>query len=541
MKTLFTIFASIIITGIAFAAPANDMFVNRIAISGNTGSITGSNVDASLETGEPQPGGTGTVWWTWTASSSGGCQIDTCGSDFDTYLAVYTGSSVGSLTVVAENNDSDCGADSKLCIETTAGQTYQIQVSGYWNADEGEVILNWQLGGTLSGWIFDYGSVYTNLDFLFAYDLSILSYKYVDIYSSYYRTNDLGCKIWKSEYTNDFPDGFSIEDKNNNKIVDKKTIDDIGTDTYIRDYNGKQFLFYDWGRKKLIVYNVKKGAFVKGGEQTIDNFSSAWFEGKEIYARIWHGSQYGLKVFDKNLKKEKWTVPLAEGWIEVIGKGLTCREVWTENNVKLTCIKKGKKVVSEHELTASLDSSLNYIVDQKGGVLYWTTKSGINSPLTYLDRKNRKVVDNKSMTDVGNVWDYHSFDGKILYVSKYANLKYTFYVYKLKGLSKLNQTDVIVQPNGWITYMSFGKKVYLIPAYYDLVPEYVDYYAAYVYDKKLKKEPWKGPYAEGRIRRIGKDTLVRYLSTTSGDTVTRVYKLFNKKGEIVIYTFIYNK
>ncbi len=45
---------------IAFAAPGNDMFANRITISGANGSVTGSNVDASLETGEPQPASTGT-------------------------------------------------------------------------------------------------------------------------------------------------------------------------------------------------------------------------------------------------------------------------------------------------------------------------------------------------------------------------------------------------------------------------------------------------------------------------------------------------
>src|SRR6267378_7953283 len=92
------------------AQPSNDAFANGQSLSGSTGSVTGSNVGATKETGEPNhagdPGGH-SVWYRWTASASTPVTIDTIGSNFDTLLAVYTGSSVGSLTTIASNDDID--------------------------------------------------------------------------------------------------------------------------------------------------------------------------------------------------------------------------------------------------------------------------------------------------------------------------------------------------------------------------------------------------------------------------------------------------
>ena len=62
----------------------------------------GTNVDATQETGEHQTiGGRQSVWYRWTAPSTGRVTIATCdgryggGSSFNTLLAVYTGTSVG--------------------------------------------------------------------------------------------------------------------------------------------------------------------------------------------------------------------------------------------------------------------------------------------------------------------------------------------------------------------------------------------------------------------------------------------------------------
>jgi hypothetical protein len=119
------------------AAPANDDFANAATLSGLPANVTGSNADATNETGEPVVGRGHSVWWSWTAPSDGDVTVDTCGSElFDTVLAVYTGSNVHNLTPVGSNDYAfdNCGvtdgpaATSKLSFEATGGQVYKIVV-----------------------------------------------------------------------------------------------------------------------------------------------------------------------------------------------------------------------------------------------------------------------------------------------------------------------------------------------------------------------------------------------------------------------------
>ena len=67
--------------------------------------------------------------------------IDTQGSDFDTLLAVYTGSSVDALTVVASNDDA-IGLQSEVSFTAQQGVVYHIAVDGYSGAT-GSVVLDW--------------------------------------------------------------------------------------------------------------------------------------------------------------------------------------------------------------------------------------------------------------------------------------------------------------------------------------------------------------------------------------------------------------
>jgi hypothetical protein len=129
--------------------PANDMFAGAQAIGGASGSLTGSNVGASKESGEPNHAGHAgghSVWYAWTAPASGTVTIDTVGSAFDTILGVYTGSSVSALTVVASDDDSGGGLTSKVTFAAMAGVTYRIAVDGYAGA-VGSVRVDWSQGG----------------------------------------------------------------------------------------------------------------------------------------------------------------------------------------------------------------------------------------------------------------------------------------------------------------------------------------------------------------------------------------------------------
>jgi len=134
------------------AQPVNDMFANRISITGTNAVVTGSTVGATWESGEPYHAGEfgyNSVWWTWTAPSTGTVTISTAGSTFDTLLGVYTGSSVSSLTTIASNDDDPDAGDfsSTVSFEVVPGETYQIAVDGY-DGDTGNVTLSLQLGPT---------------------------------------------------------------------------------------------------------------------------------------------------------------------------------------------------------------------------------------------------------------------------------------------------------------------------------------------------------------------------------------------------------
>lgn len=90
-------------------APPNDNFGDAQTVSG--GSVTGSNTNATKETGEPR---------------------HAYNSSFDTLLGVYTGSAVNSLSWVTYNDDVASGTTwSRATFSATAGTPYQIAVDGY--------------------------------------------------------------------------------------------------------------------------------------------------------------------------------------------------------------------------------------------------------------------------------------------------------------------------------------------------------------------------------------------------------------------------
>jgi hypothetical protein len=131
--------------------PVNDTFINATSIAGNAGQASGTNVAATKEAGEPNHAGNAggkSVWWRWTAPASGSVTITTAGSDFDTLLAVYTGSAVSVLDLVAQDdNDGNPGGTSTVMFAAQARTTYQIAVDGA-NGAGGVVALNWSLSAT---------------------------------------------------------------------------------------------------------------------------------------------------------------------------------------------------------------------------------------------------------------------------------------------------------------------------------------------------------------------------------------------------------
>ncbi len=131
--------------------PPNDNFANAQVITGISGTVNGTNAFATKEAGEPShspdgnPGGK-SVWYRWTAPGSGSVSLNTSGSNFDTLLAVYTGSSVDGLVAITKNDDVTPGVVtiSSVQFNAVAGTTYQIAVDGF-DADQGNISLNFTL------------------------------------------------------------------------------------------------------------------------------------------------------------------------------------------------------------------------------------------------------------------------------------------------------------------------------------------------------------------------------------------------------------
>lgn len=129
------------------SGPANDHFANATVLDGSSGQVSSSNVNATKEAGEPNHVSSGgrSVWFRWTAPASGTVTIDTVGSNFDTMLAAYTGSSVSSLTRMASNDDINYSGgilQSRVSFNASAGTIYSIAVDGYGGAS-GSITLNW--------------------------------------------------------------------------------------------------------------------------------------------------------------------------------------------------------------------------------------------------------------------------------------------------------------------------------------------------------------------------------------------------------------
>ena len=142
------------------APPANDNFADAQELVGLPATTTGTNVDATAETNEPNHGysdSANSVWYQWTATSDGSVAVDLSGSDFDTLVAIYTGSTLGTLTQVGFDDDNGDGNSSRAGFSVASGETYRIVVAGYSGAS-GWINISIEEAGSISGTVTDASS-----------------------------------------------------------------------------------------------------------------------------------------------------------------------------------------------------------------------------------------------------------------------------------------------------------------------------------------------------------------------------------------------
>ena len=130
----------------------NDDFSARVPLSGASVVAVSDATSATLESGEPDHAGDdprGSLWWSWTAPSTGLANFSLSGAQYYSSfsgpsLAIYTGSNLTGLTgvasVVGTSSSPQTDSDLSLNIPVTAGQVYQIAFAP-WAVPEGVVAL----------------------------------------------------------------------------------------------------------------------------------------------------------------------------------------------------------------------------------------------------------------------------------------------------------------------------------------------------------------------------------------------------------------
>ncbi len=134
---------------IAYAAPSNDTFSGATPILSvpyqyNVDTTTATTAGETGEQGIPTPCnpsvpednhslylGHKTVWYQYTPTTSGTISMDTLGTNYDTYIAVWTGTALNNLALVACDDETYNDQTSLLVFSATEGVNYYIQIAQY--------------------------------------------------------------------------------------------------------------------------------------------------------------------------------------------------------------------------------------------------------------------------------------------------------------------------------------------------------------------------------------------------------------------------
>ncbi len=121
--------------------PPNDDFENAAVIPGVPFTATQSTATATRQSDEPDcTYESATVWYSFTPAADMHVQVDTFGSNYDTVLSAYTGSTLLNLER-RSCNDNASGIQSRLVMNLKAGITYYFKVGADYG-DGGNLVLN---------------------------------------------------------------------------------------------------------------------------------------------------------------------------------------------------------------------------------------------------------------------------------------------------------------------------------------------------------------------------------------------------------------
>ena len=119
-----------------------------------------------------------TVWYTYKSSINESVYVDTFGSNYDTFIAVWTGSPNSLSPVVCNDDDSRGGMQSALKFNVQSNVTYYIEVGEY----DGYIVAPSSVNGTAKSEISNLASSYLNFHITSFYDVpgKYWAWKYIE-------------------------------------------------------------------------------------------------------------------------------------------------------------------------------------------------------------------------------------------------------------------------------------------------------------------------------------------------------------------------
>src|SRR5690242_18335028 len=164
MRKLIVLFSASILLMIgspAFAsAPSNDDFSNATLVSSVPFNDSASVVDATVQSGEPNPNCEPvdhTIWYRFVAKTSMQVVVNVTGSDMPVAGGLYTGGSLSTLKNIGclESFPPGTAVETKMAFPASAGTTYYIQLGKGTEGDNiGTIRVNIQRGGSIAGTVF---------------------------------------------------------------------------------------------------------------------------------------------------------------------------------------------------------------------------------------------------------------------------------------------------------------------------------------------------------------------------------------------------
>ena len=159
-------------------APTNDDFDDAVVITALPFTDTVNTTEATTAADDPadpeDPAvcfiGGHTVWYQFTPARDTKIRANTAGSDYDTGIAVFTGTR-GDLTLIGCNDDVLLGRQvhSSVTFEAVAGETYYFMVGSFGNSEGGTLIFNLDRARgrdpTEQTFVFEEEGSFTTLDF----------------------------------------------------------------------------------------------------------------------------------------------------------------------------------------------------------------------------------------------------------------------------------------------------------------------------------------------------------------------------------------